>query len=40
MHEWAPYSIAGAFMVGTVVGFVAAVRVVRLVADYFRKRNV
>jgi hypothetical protein len=31
------YAIPGAFIVGTVVGFVAAIRIVRLVWEHMRK---
>jgi len=34
-----PATLAGAFILGTIVGFIAAMRVFRLVIEYLRKRN-
>jgi len=39
LSDLAPYTIAGAFILGSVLGFVAAVRLFRLVIEYLKKRN-
>jgi hypothetical protein len=39
--DWteAPYTLAGVFIVGGIVGFIAAVRLFRLVLEYVRKNE-
>jgi hypothetical protein len=39
--DWtqAPYTLAGFFLVGGVVGFIAAVRLFRLAMEYLRDRD-
>jgi hypothetical protein len=39
VDEWAPYTLAGVFIIGSVLGFIAAVRVFRLVLEYLRDRE-
>ena len=40
LSDAAPYSIAGAFVLGLLAGFIACLRMIRLVLEYIRKHLV
>lgn len=39
MSDYAPYTLAGAFLVGAIVGVIACIRIFRLVLAFLRKQE-